>query len=453
MGSALIRRLARLLLGLFYRRVEVVGAERVPATGPLIVAANHQNALVDPMLVLATFPRPLRPLAKAPLFRHPVIAPFLRLAGAIPVERRQDPGSDPARNAAMFRAAAATLRAGGAILIFPEGVSQAEPTLMPLRTGAARMALAAEGADGVPAGVTVLPVGLVFHEPGTFRTGWALVLVGEPVPLEDLVALSRTAPDAAVRQLTERLADALRHLIVEARDRRLYRLAEAAEAIWRAESDGPRDPVTRAAWLRQAVRGYRYLAAREPARVDALAGAVEGYARDLELAGLSDRELASAYPRPVVWRYAVREGGSLLIGSPLALVGVALHVVPYQLTRVAVRLGRPTGDVAATYKLAAGLVLYPLCWLGEGWLAWHVGGGWGLALFAGLLVPGGFFALAWWERLVRVRRDLRGFVQFLLRPDLHARLLARRRMLRAEMQELARRVPEAARAGEVDAAG
>jgi 1-acyl-sn-glycerol-3-phosphate acyltransferase len=447
-GFALVRRLARLLLGLFYRRVEVVGAARVPASGPLIVVANHQNALVDPMLVLATIPRHLRPLAKAPLFRHPVIAPFLRLAGAIPVQRRQDPGSDPTKNQEMFRQAADILRAGGAILIFPEGVSQAEPMLMPLRTGAARMALAA--GDGAPASVTVLPVGLIFHEPGTFRTGWALVLAGDPVPLGDLVELSRTGPEAAVRELTGRLEDALRRLIVEARDRRLYRLAEVAEAIERAESEQRRDPAARTAWLRQAVRGYRYLSRREPARIDALASALEGYARELDLAGVSDRELDRTYPRGIVWRYALREAGSLLLGLPLALAGVALHAVPYHLTRLAAYLGRPSGDTAATYKLAAGLVLYPLCWLGEGWLVWRVGGAWLLALFAALLVPGGFFALAWWARLDRVRRDIRGFVQFLFRPDLHGRLLGRRRALLAEMQELARRVPPAVMAGDAD---
>ncbi|MGH7384257.1 MAG: 1-acyl-sn-glycerol-3-phosphate acyltransferase, partial [Candidatus Rokuibacteriota bacterium] len=157
----------------------MVGAERIPATGPLIVAANHHNALVDAVLLLAVIPRRLVPVAKAPLFAHPLIGPFLRLAGALPVHRRQEGGSDPARNAALFAASTDALRRGLAILIFPEGVSQPEPTLMPLRTGAARIALAAE-ADGIGP-VTLLPVGLMFHEPGTFRTGWALVAVGPPV--------------------------------------------------------------------------------------------------------------------------------------------------------------------------------------------------------------------------------------------------------------------------------
>jgi len=179
-GPRVVRALARGLLALFYRRVDVVGAGRVPPRGPVIIAANHQNALVDPMLLLAAIPRALVPLAKAPLFHHPLIGPLIRLAGAIPVTRRQDvvAGGSP-DNEQMFGAAAAALGRGEALLIFPEGVSQPEPTLMPLRTGAARMLLAAP--PEIAAAVTLLPVGLLFHEPERFRTGWALVLVAHPV--------------------------------------------------------------------------------------------------------------------------------------------------------------------------------------------------------------------------------------------------------------------------------
>ncbi len=439
MGYRLVRRLARLLLGLFYRRVEVAGAERIPPTGPLILAANHQNALVDPALLLTAVTRRLRPIAKAPLFRYPLLGALLRLAGAIPVHRRQDPGSDPAANAAMFEATTATLAGGGAVLIFPEGVSQAEPRLMPLRTGAARMALAAAAAGAPP---TLLPVGLVYHEPGTFRTGWALVLVGEPVPINDCVALLGTAPDAAVRRLTERLEGALRRLMVEARDQRLLRLAGIADAVWRAEAGEGDGVAVRAAWLRGALRAYRYLEAREPARIEALMHAVEGYAKDLEAAGLAAGQLPSAYPASVVGRYALREGLSLLLGFPLAAWGLATHVAPYQATRLTVRLRRPEGDVEATVKILAGLILYPLCWLAEGWLVWRVGGGALLALFVALLAPTGFFALGWWERWTRVRREARGFLHFLTRRDLHARLRQRRRALGQELRMLAGRVPE-----------
>src|SRR5262249_57764001 len=114
--------------------------------------------------------------AKPPLFRHPLIGRFLGAVAALPVTRRAEAGDDPRKNDAMFAEAIAHLRAGGAILIFPEGRSQPVPTLLPLRTGAARLLLGAE-ADGGGHGVSLLPVGLVFEAPGTFRVATALVAV------------------------------------------------------------------------------------------------------------------------------------------------------------------------------------------------------------------------------------------------------------------------------------
>ncbi|PYO18435.1 MAG: acyltransferase, partial [Candidatus Rokuibacteriota bacterium] len=207
MGYRLVRGFIRLLLRLFYRRVNVVGAARIPAAGPLIIAANHHNSLVDPMLIMGTFPRRITVLAKAPLFRHPLIGPFLHAVGALPVNRRAEAGEDPPKNEAMFAAAIAHLRGDGAILIFPEGRTQPVPTLLPLRTGAARLLLGAKA----PAGrITLLPVGLVFETPGTFREASALVAIGPPVSTDDCLAGYAAEPEATVRRLTERLASAIR---------------------------------------------------------------------------------------------------------------------------------------------------------------------------------------------------------------------------------------------------
>src|SRR5258705_2401323 len=169
MGYGLVRALVRWVLALFYRRIDVVGLEHIPESGPLIVAANHQNALVDPMLLLALIPRRMVALAKAPLFRHPVIGPFLRLLGALPVHRRQDGNADPGRNRTMFAAATNHLGAGGAVLIFPEGVSQPEPALMPLRSGAAPVLLQAQAQAGAGGRAVLGPLarGPGYHQPRT----------------------------------------------------------------------------------------------------------------------------------------------------------------------------------------------------------------------------------------------------------------------------------------------
>jgi 1-acyl-sn-glycerol-3-phosphate acyltransferase len=442
MTYPLLRSLARLLLSIFYRRLEIVGLERVPPTGPLVVVANHQNALVDGALLVAAIPRRLVPVAKAPLFTHPIAGPLLRLVGAIPVHRRQDaPGeTDPARNAEMFAEAAATLRRGAGILILPEGVSQPEPTLMPLRTGVARLVLGAERSAVTPLGITILPVGLVFDRPGTFRDGSALVLIGDPVPTASALARVEQDPEGAVRDLTDRVAAALRALMVEAHDRETLRLLDIAETLWRegAGELGSDSVAERAAWKRQTLRAARYLAAHAPARLAAVRLALRDYADDHEAVDVQ----AESYRPASAIRYVVREGLSLALGLPLAVWGLVNHVVPYQLTAVAGRALRPEPDIEATYKLGVGLLLYPLAWGAEGWLVWRVMGALGLAVFIVSLFPTGFFALAWQERLARVRRDVRAFVRFVRDRDLHRRLVDRRRALAHELRALADLVPE-----------
>ena len=442
MGYGLVRALVRWVLTLFYRRIDVVGLEHIPESGPLIVAANHQNALVDPMLLLALIPRRMVAVAKAPLFRHPIIGPFLCLVGAIPVHRRQDGNADPGRNRTMFAAATAHLAGGGTILIFPEGVSQPEPTLMPLRSGASRMLLEADAAMGGRPRVALVPVGLVYHEPGTFRAGRAFLQIGASVISDDLVEMHATDPEGAAQLLTERLAAALRREIVESEDRETHRLLTALESITRADTPaGARDAAARAEWMRGAMRAYRYLRERAPWRVLGFRAEVERYLADLARAGLSDRVLTRRYEAGPVTRYVLHEGASLLVALPLAAWGIVSHFLPYELTTLVVRALRPEPDEEATFKMVASVILYPVCWLAEGYLVWRLGGAWLLGLFAALLAPGGFFAIAWRDRVRRVGRDTLGFLRLVLDQDLRRRLADRRAALLGDLESLTRLVP------------
>ncbi|HEY1252701.1 MAG TPA: 1-acyl-sn-glycerol-3-phosphate acyltransferase [Thermoanaerobaculia bacterium] len=438
-GYALVRGLSRLLLRLFYSRIERVGVENVPAEGPLIVAANHHNSVVDAMIAIAMIPRRLRTLANAPLFRHPLIGPFLRTMGALPVHRRKEAGDDPSKNAALFEATTAALTSGGAILIFPEGVTQPEPSLQELRTGTARMLFAAESAAPGLA-VTLLPVGLVFDRPGTFRDGRALVSIGPPVPTRDL---GPAAPGAAgltgppPRVLTERLTLALRGLIVEADDRRTLRLLKLAEELWReGGGSASQSEAERAAWLQGAMLRYRSLSRAAPERIAAFRRDLEAYDAEAERAGVAAEQLSRRYSCASVARFTLSEGAAILLGAPLALCGMAVHGLPYLLTILAVRLIPHTEEEEATDKIAAGLVLYPIAWLLEGWLAYRLGGGVALAAFAVALLPLGFFALAWQERLGRVGSEARAFARFLGDRGASRRLHAQRRRLVAELGSL-----------------
>src|SRR3954469_14841930 len=114
-----LRALARFVLKAFFREVEVAGAERIPLHRPLVLVANHVNGLIDPILLMGPLPVTPRFLGKSTLWKIPILRPFLDLAGAIPVYRRQDEGSDPAKNAETFARSHELLAQGGALALFP----------------------------------------------------------------------------------------------------------------------------------------------------------------------------------------------------------------------------------------------------------------------------------------------------------------------------------------------
>jgi len=182
-----IRSILRIILRVFFPRIEIAGLERVPAHGPVMLAVNHPNGLIDPLFLLCLSPRPVSFLAKAPLFHMPVIGWFVKAMGSIPVYRRQDGGFDPAKNRTTFERARAILSSGGAIAIFPEGASHGDPKLRPLKTGAARIALGAGSMKGNDHPLQIVPLGIYYTAKGIFRSS-ALLYFGQPIPV-DAIAL------------------------------------------------------------------------------------------------------------------------------------------------------------------------------------------------------------------------------------------------------------------------
>src|SRR5215831_6190468 len=134
MTRRLIVAIVRFALRVYFRQIEVTGLEHVPLKTPVIFVLNHPNALVDPVFLLCLAPRPVSFLAKAPLFRMPVIGYLVKAVDSIPVYRRQDEGEDVSRNQETFVAARKLLARGGTIGICPEGVSHNAPGLQPIKT-------------------------------------------------------------------------------------------------------------------------------------------------------------------------------------------------------------------------------------------------------------------------------------------------------------------------------
>jgi len=384
-------------LGIYFREVEVVGDVPPRSTGGSILAANHVNGLVDPVLVMTTADCAISPVAKATLWKIPGLGWLLDAMLAVPIVRRKDdPNKSQAANDAVFARVAKHLGSGGNILIFPEGTSHNEPQLVPLKSGAGRMLAAARAAGA--RGLTFQAVGLEFDARDVFRSR-ALLVYG---PVRDVDALAG-APDLA-GAIKDTLRADLSELIVEGAtwEERVL-IARVAEMLANDAED--RSLARWNAIGRQVEAAKTALRAEGGARYEAIATAVARYHAMLERAGVDDAHVAfgDVTPRRASLARVLALGAIL----PLAIAGAILYYVPYQLPRLAARLARGEADTVSTYKLGAGILVFPAwaCALMATALAllpWPLG-----IAGAAIAIASPFAALAWLDRRDR-RRSARG---------------------------------------------
>jgi glycerol-3-phosphate O-acyltransferase / dihydroxyacetone phosphate acyltransferase len=430
---AALRLFLRALLRIFFRRIEVGGLDRLPATGPAMLVANHPSTLVDPILLLAFAPRPVSFLAKEPVFRMPVIGWGARALDAIPVHRAMD-GADPRRNAETFERARALLRRGGVLALFPEGTSHDDPHLKPLKSGAARIALgAASAGDGLP--LSIVPAGLVFTDKRTFRSE-VLLSFGAPIPVQPVTLTPRGEPAPPdVRALTGRIQAGLDALVLQAESEGALALAAAAERLLAGEDGG--SLAERVSIRQRLLAGRAWLALHDPARLERLESRLRRHLALLDASRLDGPEQLDPLGVAALARAALH-----LLLAPFALAGVVLHVAAWQaVDRLARRLARGDQSMAATLKLGLGLVLYPATWIATG-LAVGLAAGARAGLLAGLAgIVLAAAAVAFDEGSEPVRTLARVAVLRLGQRGALARLRTEREALRAELLAAAEVIP------------
>ena len=378
--------LIRVVVSVFFRRIDMVGVEHIPASGPVIFAANHPNALMDGFIIMAKCGRsPLHFMADAKLWKYPGMRVFAEGIGAVPVYIRKNPAV-PINNETAFKRLYEVLDGGGCVGIFPEGVSHTDTQLVSFKTGTARIALSAS--DRGPRPITIVPCGLTYLHRHRFRSQ-ALLEFGEPIVIDDeWLAAYRTDEDDATRGLTDHLQTVIGAATLTAPDWKTLRFVHAARRIYKP----------RGAWLtpadyvelsRRFVDRYQQVAQR-PEVIKMRAG-VENYQSRLDMLGIKDYQLRKPLTfgeacRKVLWRSFV-----MLVLLPFAIPGAILHMpVAWIAASVGSRFSYDQDD-EATLKVIVVVLLLPLVYLAIAIVVGMLFGlWWGVVI--GLALPLSFFA-------------------------------------------------------------
>ncbi len=442
---ALARLLSRTALAWFYRDIRAEDLERIPATGPVLIAANHPNSMVDAAVAITVVARRLTLTAKATLFANGVRAAVLARIGIVPLRRATDETReaaappDPGRNEEAFRAIVDVLAAGRAVLLFPEGRSHSEPALAPLRTGLARIAIQAREQRAVR-DLVVVPLGINFEDKARPRSR-VVVCVGQPVMV--------SRPEFGTgdpRTLTVAIEDGLRAVTLNFSSADDAAESRALSEVLAGLFDGVRplgDPATPYADVLRLVR--RIEAARRQLALVSPSLAVRAVSFATRLSGF--RDLLAAHrvaPNDVGldtavvpgMRFAVRETAIVALAGPVAWWGRLNHWAPL---RAAGRVARATSrnpDEPAMHWILAGTGLVLLAYALQTALVAVVGGPvWATAYLISLPVAA-LWNFRFSDRMGAARDRMRTYLLFRRDPALCSRLRGEAAWLRQEAAAL-----------------
>jgi 1-acyl-sn-glycerol-3-phosphate acyltransferase len=181
--NAVLRLVVKLALHIYFRRIRVFGKENLPKDKAVIIVCNHQNALIDPLMI-ATHTQ-LKPyfLTRASAFKNPIAAKLLDFIRMIPIFRVRDGIENMGKNKETFEKSVNVLLNKGSILIFGEGNHNLHRSLRPLKKGFSRIAYLT--LDIKPdLNLVILPVGINYSNHK--KSGSSVSIhIGKPFPPAD----------------------------------------------------------------------------------------------------------------------------------------------------------------------------------------------------------------------------------------------------------------------------
>ncbi|SES73728.1 lysophospholipid acyltransferase family protein [Hymenobacter actinosclerus] len=410
--------LVQVALRVFFRRLEVRHRERLHGAGPLLIASNHPNTLMDPLVAAVNRRQPIAFLAKSTFFQNPILRAIMESGNSIPIYRRQDletgaetlsPAQLEAQNEKAFGRCYDYFDRGGTIMIFPEGTSVSERRLRPLKTGAARIALGAEARRDFQLGLRILPFGINYFDPQRFRSD-VFINPAEPIRVADYAEQYRQNPEAAAEALTEEIRTRLEHrLIITVSD-------EEDELITQVErtfgqhliQDDEETLYDNFLLSRTLLKASRYFAQHEPARLAELRQRLHAYLQQLDDMHLTDDALAARGPASTRTRRALVASARLLLGLPVYLYGLVNNYLPYIIPSWVARRATSEAEFVAPIMLTVGMLTFTGFYLGQTALVHHFTQDWRWTLLYQLSLPlSGFYALGYagtlHERLLRLR--------------------------------------------------
>ena len=391
---------------LFLRRVEIRGLDKIDPKKPIILAPNHQNALLDALLTTTSLKQQPVFLARADIFEKDFFCAVLRWMRMLPVYRIRDGYDSLKKNEDIFDQCVNYLGTKNTLILFPEGDHSDKRHLRPLKKGLARIAFEAEKKHGCELGLQIIPVGIDYSDYRKFR-GRATIIIGDPIEMKSLQESFNENPQKGIRKLNLRIQEGIEPHMIEIPWMEFYDDILNIRTVYierfHSKSEGSEDS------LLSHFDSHKKLISilgewikKDKGKIEKITSKVKVYFKTLKKLNLRDHVINNA---PYSSLELVLKSIVMIICLPLYLYGVVNNYIIFKIPDYfTIKKIKDTQFRSSIAYVLAFMVLLPLLYTIQTILVAVFTTGWWIPLlYLASLIPAGLFAIHysfWYKKIV-----------------------------------------------------
>jgi 1-acyl-sn-glycerol-3-phosphate acyltransferase len=371
-GYENLRYYVRFAFWLTHKRIIVTGLENIPKDKPIIFAANHQNALMDPLALVCTNPLQTVWLTRADIFKIKAVQSFLKFLKMIPIYRIRDGKENLSNNEEIFDYVTRTLENKESVALFPEAAHSGKRQMLSHKKAIPRIAFETEEKNNFNLDLQLVPVGVFYDHYWKFNRT-LIVQYGEPFNIDAYKEAYAENQQNAMLSFRDEINNRLTPLVMQINSTAHYSEYEDIRMIAGKDyakklffSLVPELQIFKAE--QDLVSKLEQFEANQPEVFEQIIKKTNSYMRGIAKTGVDDDQVVKASTTHMVKLIACLFG--VLLSVPVFLFGFLFNAIPYYIPRLFFTRKLKDRAFVSSFNFALGLVLFPLFYLIEFGLIW-----------------------------------------------------------------------------------
>lgn len=389
---------------LTHRNLIVTGLVNIPSKKPVILAPNHQNALMDALAIVFSAPYEIVYLARADIFRGRIVMSLLNFFKILPIYRIRDGKGSLERNQEIFDICVRILKDKKIFCVFPEAAHTNIKSILPHKKAIPRIVFQTGELTNFELDIQIVPVGIYYTHYYNFRRD-LIVNYGEPIsvkPYYDI--LNEKGENEATRILKDKIFEEQTKLCVHVPDRDSYDLYDQSFELLREKAceklnleNRPRNFVKAEQYIISRLKKYFENDEKMMQDLSDTASSYIAGKKELKIIESSFKKIIISTNEIVFFIFLA------LILSPVILVGTIINGAIFWITRYSYRSKIKDPQFYSTYSFVASIIVYPLWYILLFFVFWILMKSWWLSVLLIIIsIPCGIVAFEMYQYLLRI---------------------------------------------------